>query len=289
MGSLIGSLFDNSGGNLIVTDLEVDGTTLSIDATNNRVGMGTIAPGTQLQVESNAPYVTLKNDTAENTAAGCESRITFEDHGNNALGQIEVSHVGTSDDEKGQLVLSTNNDDGLQAALTISEAQNVGIGDVAPKVSLNVIHDYHTTTFETQLTAGGQGGGQILRFGSSATLVLGGLYYLKSDGVWTATMGTAVATGATQLLGISMGTNAQVGGLLLTGFVRIPGSEILNTPGSGVVEGLPLYVSKTEVAHLDFTAPAAGSDFVRVVGYAIDDDSSDILVYFNPDSTHVEL
>ena len=123
MGNLTGSLFDNSGGNLIVTDLEVDGTTLSIDAANNRVGMGTTAPGTQLQVESNTPYVTLKNDTSENTAGGCESKLIFEDHGNNALGQIEVSHVGSSDDEKGQLVLSTNNDSGLQAALTLSDAQ----------------------------------------------------------------------------------------------------------------------------------------------------------------------
>ena len=96
-------------------------------STNTKVGIGDAAPGTQLQITDTAPYVTLKNSTAENTAAGCESKIVFEDHGDNALGQIEVSHVGTSDDEKGQLILSTNNDSGLQAALTISEAQNVTV------------------------------------------------------------------------------------------------------------------------------------------------------------------
>ena len=91
--------------------------------TDGNVGIGDNAPGTQLQMAGTAPYVTLQNSTSENTAGGCESKIVFEDHGDNALGQIEVSHVGTSDDEKGQLVISTNNDSGLQTALTISEAQ----------------------------------------------------------------------------------------------------------------------------------------------------------------------
>lgn len=129
----MGDFYNRGGGAQTVTtltattitadDLEVDAGTLSIDETNNRIGVGTIVPGTQLQVEGATPYVTLKNDTAENTAGGCESKLIFEDHGNNALGQIEVSHVGTSDDEKGQLILKTNNDSGLQTALTISEAQ----------------------------------------------------------------------------------------------------------------------------------------------------------------------
>jgi len=135
----MGDMYNRGGGALtptsvttnIVTadDLEVDAGTLSIDATNNRIGVGTILPGTQLQVEGATPYVTLKNDTAENTAGGCESKILFEDHGNNALGQIEVSHVGTSDDEKAQFIIKTNNDSGLQTALTIDEAQQVIVGE----------------------------------------------------------------------------------------------------------------------------------------------------------------
>lgn len=124
----MGDFYNRGGGALTTTsitsdDLEIDSGTLSIDATNNRVGMGTTVPGTQLQVESTAPYVTLKNDTSENSAGGCESKMIFEDHGNNALGQIEVSHAGSSDDEYGQLIIKTNNDSGLQTALTISEAQ----------------------------------------------------------------------------------------------------------------------------------------------------------------------
>lgn len=103
--------------------LDVDSGSLSVDDVNNRVGIGDTVPGTQLQIKGTAPYVTLQNSTAENTSGGCESRIIFEDHANAALGQIEVSHKGSSDDTKGKLVLSTNNGSALLAAVTISEAQ----------------------------------------------------------------------------------------------------------------------------------------------------------------------
>ena len=130
----MGDFYNRGGGALTTTivttdDLEVDGGTLSVDADNNRVGIGTTAPGTTLHLAASTTDLTLQNTTIENTAGGCESKIIFEDHGDNALGQIEVSHVSTADDEKGQLVISTNNDSGLQAALTIDEAQQVIVGE----------------------------------------------------------------------------------------------------------------------------------------------------------------
>ena len=54
------------------------------------------------------------------------------------------------------------------------------------------------------------------------------------------------------------------------------------------MDGLPVYVSTT-AGHLDFTAPSGAGDFVRIVGHAIDDDSGDVLIYFNPSNNHVEL
>ena len=60
----MGDFYNRGGGALTTTtinattitadDLEVDGGTLSIDETNNRIGVGTTVPGTQLQVEGSA-------------------------------------------------------------------------------------------------------------------------------------------------------------------------------------------------------------------------------------------
>ena len=164
----------------------------------------------------------------------------------------------------------------------------LGVRDSAPKVSLNVVHDYNTATFENQL-ADGEGGGRVLRYspGADDTLTVGQLYFLHTDGTWDQTDADAVATGASQMLGIGLG-NARTAGCLMEGFIRIPSTEILNVPGSGAVDGLPVYVSTT-AGHLDFTAPSGGGDFVRIVGHAIDDDGGDVLIYFNPSNNHVEL
>jgi hypothetical protein len=90
---------------------------------SGNVGIGDVAPGTQLQVSGTAPYVTLKNSTAENTAGGCESKIIFEDHADVALAQVEGSHSGSSDDTKGKMILSTHTGSALTAALTINDEQ----------------------------------------------------------------------------------------------------------------------------------------------------------------------
>jgi hypothetical protein len=142
---------------------------------------------------------------------------------------------------------------GSGTASVTSIAGRLGVGDTAPVVAMNVVHDYHNSTFENQLSDG-QGGGEVLRYspGANDTLTVGQVYFLHTDGTWDQCDADAVATGATQMLGIGLG-NARTVGVLLKGFVRIPSTEILNTPGSGAVDGLPVYVSTT-AGHLDFTA-----------------------------------
>ena len=90
------------------------------------------------------------------------------------------------------------------------------------------------------------------------------------------------------MLGGGLQGSARTVGVFIEGFIRIASTEILNTPGSGAVDGLPLYVS-TEVGHFDFTAPSGAGDFVRIVGYAIDDDSGSVLVNFSPSKDHIIL
>ena len=163
-----------------------------------------------------------------------------------------------------------------------------GVFDTLPMTAINVVNNYNTVTFENQL-ASGEGGGRVMRYspGADDTLTVGRLYFLHTDGTWDETDADAVATGATQLLGIGLG-NARTAGCLMEGFIRIPSTEIEGTPGSGAVDGLPLYVSTT-AGHITFTRPSGAGDFVRIVGHAIDDHSNDVLIYFNPSNNHVEL
>ena len=161
-----------------------------------------------------------------------------------------------------------------------------GVFDTLPMTAINVVNNYNTVTFENQL-ASGEGGGRVMRYspGADDTLTVGELYFLHTDGTWNSTDASAVATGATQLLGIGLG-NARTAGCLMEGFIRIPAASIEGTPGSGAVDGLPLYVSET-AGHITFTRPTTGSAFVRIVGHAIDDHSNDVLIYFNPSNNHV--
>ncbi len=196
---------------------------------------------------------------------------TPEDYNSVLRGPITIAELGSLTITSGSTVIIEDIDD------TLAEQSKV------------VINDYAKTTFESQLSDGAISSGDVLKYepGGSTLLTKGRLYYLHTDGTWNETDADAASTGK-QLLGISLGTNAQKDGMLIRGFVKIPSTEVLNLPGSGASDGLPLYISTTS-GHLDFTAPSASEDIVRIVGYCIDDDSSDILLYFKPDNTWVEI
>ena len=211
--------FDATKHSVRATDLEVDGTTIVVDEVNNRLGVGDAVPGTAVQVTDTAPYLTLKNSTAENTAGGCEAKVIFEDHANVALAQVEGSHSGSSDDTKGKFIVSTHNGSALTTALTISDAQLATFaGDI--QVSGNNIVD-----------AGGSGG---LSFdGSGNTQVDGDLTVNGGDVQYSngqnATMAVAAVSG-TNTAGKSLtvkggqGTGSGAGGDIVFQTANVGGS-----------------------------------------------------------------
>jgi len=125
--------------------------------------------------------------------------------------------------------------------------------------------------------------GDILYFGSGST-TQGDLCYLKEDGSWGQADADGAATGddedrdAMGMLAIALGTNPLADGMFIKGIITMDSDM-------GDV-GNPIYV-KTTAGGMSHVAPSGSGDFVRVVGYCLDDDHG--VMYFNPDNTWVEI
>lgn len=268
------------------------------DMDMGRISFEAVDSGNNLLV-----YASILAEASDVTDGDEGGKLTFQVAAGGTAGTAagkNLFSIGGEDVANSDIPEVCVNDDGIDCDFRVESDNNthqlyvdastdaVGINFSSPKHGLTAVSDFNASTFEN-IFADGQGNGEILRYspGADETLTAGQLYFLHTDGTWNSTDADAVATGATQLLGIGIG-NARSVGLFVRGFIRIASTEILNVPGSGAVDGLPIYVSTT-AGHLDFTAPSASGDFVRVVGYAIDDDGGDVLIYFNPDGTHVEI
>ena len=126
-------------------------------------------------------------------------------------------------------------------------------------------------------TVGDYKGGDIYYYGDGST-VKGKIYYIDGTN-WTLADADAEAS-TSGLLAVALGTNPDVDGMLLRGFVTL----LTEVEGTEAI-GTPIYLSATDSGIATITPPASG-DFVRVLGYCLH--ASDNQVYFNPDNTWIE-
>ena len=124
--------------------------------------------------------------------------------------------------------------------------------------------------------------GDILYLGTGST-TQGDLCYLKEDGSWGQADADGAATGddadrdAIGMLAIALGTDPDADGMLIRGIITM--DYDLGDCGN------PVYISTTAGA-MSNSVPGSG-DFVRIVGYCLDDTHGQI--WFNPDSAWVEI
>ena len=128
-------------------------------------------------------------------------------------------------------------------------------------------------------TVGEHSGGDIYYYGSGST-VKGSIYFMASGGGWTLADADAEST-ASGLLAVALGTDPDVDGMLLRGFVTL----LTEVEGTEAI-GSTLYLSAT-AGVATITAPSGDSDIVRVLGYSLHATGNQ--VYFNPDGTFVEV
>ena len=175
--------------------------------------------------------------------------------------------------------------------VNISKPTYIGNDESAyPKITLDV---HYTGSKSPVNLAAGSGGGEVIYFGTGSLTNVGGVHYLNSKGGWVPTNADATGSGLTgdgghkQLLGIALGSSPSANGMLIKGFFNATGGvgyymgdfqtgsavylQAQGAPGQGRMSG---------------SAPTGAGQFVRVVGYATD---TPHVIYFNPDSTYVEL
>jgi hypothetical protein len=192
-----------------------------------------------------------------------------------------LTKIGTATDQE-YVTFGTANE--VNTFVNNTERHSVTASGVDITGALTVTHDYDTVVFETQLD-NNDGNGEILRYGTAQEGPAGTLHFLHTDGTWDLTDANAVADGGSQLLGIALGSDPGVNGMLLNGYIRIEQANIDGTPAIGA----PVYVADDATGEFDFTAPVGAADFVRIIGYCIDIESDDILLRFDPSDGFIVL
>ena len=276
-------------GNTVRVQLDGNGGVISGSGTATIHGLAsnvissttTVSASTEVAGQS-AKFATVHISGSETEAlrvakgASDSREIVFENDGTdvasifmNSAETLIIKNESSNDD----IQFQTSPGGTARTVMTVDGATpNVGIGTIAPLTALDVRYDV------TGSLSDDTGGGDVVFFGSG-TLTAGKLYFLHTDGAWTETDADAVATGADQMIGIALGANPVVNGVLIRGFFDAA------TYLSNFSSGKAIYVSTT-AASMDTTAPSATGDFVRIVGYCT---TTANVIYFNPSSEWIEL
>ena len=125
----------------------------------------------------------------------------------------------------------------------------------------------------------GEHDGDVVYTGTTSSMTTGDLYVYNASGNWVKANASAENT-TKGLLAIALGSDSDTDGMLLRGMVTTFGLSGTQD------EGATLYVKATD-GDISVTAPSTGGQFVRVVGYCME--NSNQRIYFNPDNTYIEL
>ena len=197
------------------------------------------------------------------TQDGADTALQFLDNASSVLGEIKGAHDGTSSEDKGVLILSTNTGAASTEAVRIDSEQNVIIaGDLTVNGTRNIVNTTITSLDDPVLTLGGE-------FAGVATFSSGS----QPSTAWTVNMVETVVeqystNGAGQGAAFRISTNA-------SGQITVNGV-------SGVGQG---YVASATIVVRDPNNAVVGTNFVITVSTIVAgptaDDNKDRGIEFN--------
>ena len=290
------------------------GSTTTIAGGFNAEGTGLIYGSsilTMLSATSEVPKINLMNTNTDAEAPMLQFFKLPTGADDDEIGEILFSGDDDGDNAltyatfKAYIADASNNDEAgkieMKVATNSTEIQNAftatGLG-TGSRVDVNLGYGAaSTTTVAGDLTVtskatiptrnyaypgtsdGDHTAGDIMYYDSAtASTTAGKIYYFNGSGSWTIANADAVADAA-GMLAVALGTNPDVDGMLLRGFVTL--YDINGTEDHGA----KLYLHTTD-GEASVTAPGSGN-VVRVLGYNLHNTNDS--VYFNPDNSWVEV
>ena len=132
-------------------DLAVDTNTLYVDATNNRVGVGTTSPSTKLHVRNDGDALNVIGQIQNRNGGGNAGGVIAFINSTTDVSDNRYAYIGALTAGAGQtgnnLVFATNPTGGTPAErMRIDSSGNVGIGTTSPAQLLEVKKDQATST-----------------------------------------------------------------------------------------------------------------------------------------------
>ena len=142
----------------------------------------------------------------------------------------------------------------------------------------NILKTDNITFKDVAAISGDAASGEIVKFGSG-TLTAGKLYYLHTDGAWTACDADSATAGNNQLLGIALGSNPTSNGLLVRGMF-----DMASYFSGSFSSGQPVYIS-TDAGEISISEITTEAKIRRVVGYCT---STANVIYFSPEAAYTD-
>ena len=301
----------NTGSSISVTGgdynvgLEITTTDANPAASQDIKIMSSADPGDYFSISTYTAGLTTFTTVDD---GGAEADIVFAPDGvvrindniNLAFGHNEDAYIKYDETTSDKLIMSGAHGGTYFSGSSIhvgalgAAGTTYGPSITTPVTAFDTITDMGTQSSQGDAIAkiaDGQGGGDMVRLGAfDSGVVKGHVLSLYRQGWYEADRSDTSANGdSTRMLGVAMDDDGgdDEGLVLLRGIVRIDAALMNNYAGVTDV-GDPVYLS-TIAGEYDMHPSTTSGDVVRILGYLIDTDGTDFLIYFNPDNTFVTI
>jgi len=219
------------------------------------------------------PFVVTGNISASGDLFIKDSAYLATDGGTEKVG------IGTLTPTK---ALTVEGDISSSGGFFVSSSGNVMVnadttGSMVTHLGAFSVNYGNGTQLTGSLQVAGNGYGDIVKIGGAVGMTRGNCYYMRTNGSWSPANATDNSTGANEMLAIALGTNSDIDGMLLRGFVNA-------APAGTERIGTAIYLRAID-GGTTYDVPSTSANIVRIVGYGLGSD----IIYFNPDSTWVTI